>query len=194
MCKHTAFLTMNMHEALELKSSANSTKSAWQFHCELLLLQSAIWFQLKKSNSAMSSVQEAKRNILCLMQEHVVNCLWVVLHTDLLNKKTTNYLKRVDKQNFVICSDNTHTHTQKKNNTRQHFPKSFFMEIICFISVLNKHEQLIITSSTTEEQSPRFFLPTLLENEWIQFGQFFLSYFTDSENQKAALSKWREKH
>ena len=136
MCKHTAFLTMNMHEALELKSSANSTKSAWQFHCGLLLLQSAIWFQLRKSNSAMSSVQEAKRNILCLMQEHVVNCLWVVLHTDLLNKKTTNYLKRVDKQNFVICSDNTHTHTKKKTTPGNIFPRVFSWKLFASFQFL----------------------------------------------------------
>lgn len=77
---------------------------------------------------------------------------------------------------------------------RQHFPRRLFVEIICFISVVNKHEQLSSTSSAAEEWSLRFFLPALLENEWIRFGQFSLSYFNDPQNQKGALSKCREKH
>lgn len=68
------------------------------------------------------------------------------------------------------------------------------MEIICFISVVNKHEQLSSTSSEAEEWSPRFFLPALLENEWIRFGQFSLSYVTDCQIQRAFLSKCGEKH
>lgn len=77
---------------------------------------------------------------------------------------------------------------------RQHSPKRLLMKIICFIWVVNKHEQLRSTSSAAEEWSPRFFLPALPENEWIRFGQFSLSYFTDPQIQKASLSKCGEKH
>lgn len=102
---------MNIHEvqALEVKHSAKSRKSDWKLHCNLWLLQFAIWVTAEKVKECNVTYAGDQSNVRCLLQEHAVKCLWMVLHKNLCNEEIAKYLEGMDKQNFMIYSDNSQT-------------------------------------------------------------------------------------
>lgn len=108
MFKYTAFTTMNIHEVqlLEVKCSANSTKSTSKLHWVIRLV--IFYFSGSWKNPKPVQCHLCRKPQHTVLISRMCSKLWLVLDQDLLKEEITKCWKGIEKsKNCIICSDNS---------------------------------------------------------------------------------------